>query len=147
MSEVYDFAVQSIDKVTDGDTYHLTVVIREARSAFRVVLGADLATPEIRLDGWDTPESKSSATRKINDFERAKAKEATEFAFQWMTDHLSTLRVVTNHDPEKYGRWLGVIYDSLTGITLGAALGDAKLATRYDGTNKTKRWFEVYDNA
>lgn len=140
--ETYDFPVVSA-VVTDGDTYHLEVVVRPARSAFRVTCGEDRAVPEVRLDGWDCPESRSSATRRISALERAAAARATRAAASWFDLYAGRVRVTTEPDPEKYGRWLGRPY-SVDG-DLGAYLAALGLAVPYRARPGDKRWFEIHD--
>lgn len=145
--ETYDFPVLSA-VVTDGDTYHLEVLVRPARSAFRVSCGEDRAVPEVRLDGWDCPEKRSSATRKITPAERYAAQRAELLAVEWFRQYDGRVRVTTEPDPEKYGRWLGRPYavDAAgeTVSTLGASLSLAKLAVPYRAQPGDKRWFEVF---
>ena len=139
----YDFPVTGY-RIVDGDTYHLTVTLRDARSAFRVDLGADTAVPEVRLDGWDCPEKRSSATRTVSALERTQANEAERAASDWLASNLPRgVRVTTQPDPEKYGRWLGRLYCS-TG-DLGTHLADLHLAVPYTGKTGELRWWQVYD--
>ncbi len=152
MSDVYDFPVTSYT-VTDGDTYHLGVIIREGASAFRVTVGPDTAVPEVRLDGYDCPEKRSSATRRISAKERAAAHVAERMAGQWFdrhTAHPGGVRVHTERDPEKWGRWLGDVYcDSCQHHPafghLGTWLASLDLAVEYHGKSSEPRWWEVHD--
>lgn len=146
-SETYDFPVVSW-VVTDGDTYHLEVIVRPARSAFRVTCGEDRAIPEVRLDGWDCPETRSSATRRISDHERSEAQRAKRVATAWFATYADRVRVTTEPDPEKYGRWLGRPYavdaDGIVVSWLGATLAELGLAVDYYAQGEP-RWFEVFD--
>ena len=97
-------------RVIDGDT---------------VVLALDMglrmtATVPIRLLGVDTPERST-----------LEGKAATVWVEQWMNDH-PDLQVATFKNPEKYGRWLGIIFpDGQPNTTLNQALLDAGMGVEY----------------
>ncbi len=143
MTDTYQFPVLELHHLVDGDTYHLKVQVRPARSAFRVDLGEDTAIPEIRLLDWDTPEHQSS-TRKVSAYEKYKAGQATDAAGKWLTDRIPTglVTVTTLPDPEKYGRWLGTVTHGLN--DLGSYLASLELAVPYHGTAAEPRWYQVH---
>ena len=134
-------------RVVDGDTAYVSVVVRPAMSAFRVNLEQTTADIEVRLDGWDCPEKRSSATRVISVFERSEAMRAESVARFWITDRLAAgeVWVQTEKDPEKYGRWLGAFSALSDASQLGLVLEAEELAVRYHAKPGEKRWYQVFD--
>lgn len=103
----YVYAAKLV-KVTDGDT-----VVLEVDLGFRLK-----ATMPIRLLGINAPEIRDLAGR---------------LARQWVTDWFTanpSFTVATAKDPEKYGRWLGVIHP-YSGASLNEALVAAGQAVPY----------------
>lgn len=125
----YDYRVAEVVKVTDGDTYWLRLDV-----GFRALVLVD-----VRLNGYDCPESNRGST-----FERERARAARELAAGFLDAGIlaDDLRVVTAHDPDDFGRWLGDVYR--TGVDVNSHLGElllnAELATVWP-----TRWRERYD--
>ncbi len=126
----YLYRVESVEKITDGDTYWLHVDV-----GFRVHL-----LMHCRLFGFDTPEMNSKS-----DFERSEARLAQSYVRAWFAQHLIEHRVwvQTAKDPDSFGRWLGEIwYDEGIGQNgLGPELVGQKLATAWP-----VRWRDIYDS-
>lgn len=97
-------------RVTDGDT-----VVLEIDVGFRLT-----ATMPIRLLGVNTPEMNLTA-----------GKAARSWAVDWFEQHPPALTVATAKDPEKYGRWLGVIHAAPDPASLNEALVAAGVAVPY----------------
>lgn len=142
------YRVLFIHRIVDGDTWWLRIDQR-----FR-----DWKLIECRLAGYDTPESQSSATRKISDFERSQAAHARRVVEEFLTSALTTpgqsLLVRTDPDPEKYGRWLSDLWlesdgDQWPERHLGAELHSQGLASVYDPSKpagqRGHRWYEEFD--
>lgn len=111
MPVIYDYACQLV-RVTDGDT-----VVVDIDLGFRM-----RAIMPIRLLGIDTAEMST-----------VKGKATRQWVIEWFEAH-PALRVMTLKDPEKYGRWLGIIHpEDGDGIPLNDALITAGLAAKYDG--------------
>ncbi|HEY1176410.1 MAG TPA: hypothetical protein VGF17_09655, partial [Phytomonospora sp.] len=95
-TQQYVFRARSIAKETDGDTYWLNL-----DKGMR-----DTGLTEIRLLGFDTPE-----TRKGSAYERAQGKAAAAVTAAWLerviADPALRLWVRTEPDPDDFGRWLG----------------------------------------
>lgn len=125
----YEFPVNTIEKITDGDTYwlHLDVGFRQSMLA------------HLRLNEWDTPE-----LRRGSDYEKEQAKRAKKLVEGFMWNHLESegLWVRTYKDPDSFGRWLADVwgYDSRGKVDLGQYLADMNLATPWP-----TRWREEYD--
>src|SRR5688500_9542162 len=86
----------TVARLVDADTLNLIIDI-----GFRIT-----ATMPVRLTGVDAPELSTDAGK------RAKA-----YVFEWLALHATPrpypFTVVTDKDPEKYGRWLArVIADN-----------------------------------
>lgn len=101
----------SLVKVTDADTMVVTIDL-----GFRLT-----ATMPIRLVGLNAPELKTP-----------EGKAARVWAIDWFAAH-PDLVIVTQKDPEKYGRWLGTISPVPDGLSLNAELIDKDLAKPWDG--------------
>lgn len=106
----YTYAA-SVVSVTDGDTVVLRVDL-----GFR--LWAELP---IRLVGLDCAERNTDA-----------GKAAMTFTRDWLNRYEGDLVLSTYKNPEKYGRWLGVITTPLSG-SLNAALVDSGHAAVWSG--------------
>lgn len=103
----------TLDHVQDGDSVVLTLDL-----GFR--LSARLP---IRLLGLNCHERTTPAG--IN---------ATAFSVKWFADHATgTFRVATVKNPEKYGRWLGIIFGGSDTVSLNDSLITAGLALPWDG--------------
>ncbi|MFK0015817.1 thermonuclease family protein [Streptomyces sp. NPDC091027] len=105
--------------VVDGDTLDV-----------EIDLGFEVATHQrIRLFGINCPEKNTQAGR-----------DARQFAIDWITANgpdfiLRTVKDTRGTDKrEKYGRYLGHLYNATGTAPLNFALVDAGLATFYDGT-------------
>lgn len=137
-SRQYVYRITEVVKVTDGDTWWL-----------RVDCGlGEVALREFRLDGYDTPEKRSSSTRKVTDAEKAAAAHASELSasllVEWMSAEGSSVLVRTEKDPEKYGRWLGDLWvesdsDEWPERHLGVELRSVGLASVWP-----TRWYQEY---
>lgn len=84
--EDYSYRAKLV-RVTDGDT-----VVLEIDIGFRM-----RATMPIRLVGINTPEMNTPA-----------GKSTRQWVIDWFSEHPAIV-VLTRKDPEKYGRWLGVV--------------------------------------
>ena len=93
MTPEHIYRVVSVDRVVDGDTYHLTVDV-----GFHLQ-----ALVNVRLNGYDCPE-RAGRTR----YERERADEAAREATAFLVgEHLW---VQTKKDTDNFGRWLGDIW-------------------------------------
>lgn len=112
----YDYRVKGIRRVVDGDTFD-----------FVLDLGFFITkVVRIRLKAIDTYEVYGPHASE-------RGKLASEFARRWLTAPARDLRCQTYPDPESesplpdgaFGRWLGDVYDVVTGTHLNDALRDA----------------------
>lgn len=110
MPDTYEYRC-SLVRVTDGDTMVVTIDL-----GFRLT-----ATMPIRLYGLNCPEKRT-----------AEGKVVKQWVTDWFTAH-PTLSVMTYKDPEKYGRWLGVIIPIPDGTSLNQELLDGDMAKPWDG--------------
>ena len=110
-SPTYTYRAQ-LGRVTDGDTCWLVVDV-----GFRMT-----ATVPIRLVGINSPEMSTAA-----------GVDAKAWAAAWFARH-PNLIVETAKDPEKFGRWLGVI--SADNEVLNDALVASGHAVRWSGVGK-----------
>lgn len=123
----YDYAVTEVVKVTDGDTYW-----------FRVDVGfRESLLVNVRLDGFDAPETNSGDTT-----ERNAGAVARSLAAQFFTDHAGKVRVATKPDPDSFGRWLGQVY--ATTDTGDVFLGDVLRAQGLASIWPT-RWHQEFE--
>lgn len=109
----------SVLKVIDGDTIEVD---------FDLGFGVWLRNQRIRLDGIDTPESRTSdKEEKVRGtLSKEKLKEILG----------KEIQVTTKIDPnEKYGRILGVLVNA-DGINVNQWLIDNNYAVKYSGENK-----------
>ena len=83
----------------------------------------------IRLDGIDTPESRTTDLD-----EKYFGKLATEFVLEWVEENGPDFRIQTTHK-DKYGRYLGKIFGH-SGRTINELLVENYLAVEYDGRSK-----------
>lgn len=131
----YTAQVRIVKKVSDGDTYWLW-----GDPGYRTML-----LMHIRLDGYDTPESRSPASA----YEKAQAYEATKFATEWFQTHMEQghdLWVRTKPDPQaSLDRWVGEVWAETPNGSerLGEALLAANLAVLDPGGKVT--WHSVHD--
>jgi micrococcal nuclease len=97
------FNIRSVDRVTDGDTVHVTVDL-----GFKVH-----TTQIIRLAKINCPE-----------LETVEGNQAHTFTWTWLTEHEGQL-ILDCHGQDKYaGRWIGTITNK-KGESLNQALIDA----------------------
>jgi len=111
----------TLDRVVDGDTVDVNLDL-----GFSVIL----AKQRVRLAGIDTPES-----RTRDKAEKVLGLQAKELLKSLCEDGF----VVESLGKGKYGRILGVLYDS-EGNSLNQKIIDAGLAVEYWGGKKTKVW-------
>ena len=111
----------TLDRVVDGDTVDVNLDL-----GFSVIL----AKQRVRLAGIDTPES-----RTRDKAEKVLGLPAKELLKSLCEDGC----VVESLGKGKYGRILGVLYDS-DGNSLNQKIIDAGLAVEYWGGTKTKVW-------
>ena len=111
----------TLDRVVDGDTVDVNLDL-----GFSVIL----AKQRVRLAGIDTPES-----RTRDKAEKVLGLQAKELLKSLCEDGF----VVESLGKGKYGRILGVLYDS-DGNSLNQKIIDAGLAVEYWGGTKTKVW-------
>ena len=111
----------TLDRVVDGDTVDVNLDL-----GFSVIL----AKQRVRLAGIDTPESstRDKAAKVLGLQAKELLKSLCEDGF-----------VVESLGKGKYGRILGVLYDS-DGNSLNQKIIDAGLAVEYWGGTKTKVW-------
>lgn len=131
-SRQYIYRVAAVVKVTDGDTYWMSLNI-----GFRNTLLVN-----VRLNGYDCPES-----NKGSEFERAQARVARIRAVSFLVAVVpgSSLWVWTEPDPDSFGRWLGDVWlesdtDQWPARHLGAELRAAGLASVWP-----TRWRDEFD--
>jgi micrococcal nuclease len=111
----YDYAVEEIVKVIDGDTVELVVDL-----GFRMYI-----REKFRLVGINTAE-----LRARDQVQQEQARAARSFVVRWL-ERAEGLRVETfKGGTEKYGRWLAVVYDN-AGAVLNDDLFHAGLAEIY----------------
>lgn len=133
----YVFDVAEIHRVTDGDTYDLTLL--EETAFYR----KQLTRLIIRLDFADCPE-----LRRGSAFERQEAKTATLVAEEWLRADGRRLKCRTRQPgPDTppvgdggYGRWLGDLWDDDTGQNLRSHLRSYGLASVWP-----TRWRDEFD--
>ncbi|NUR79086.1 MAG: hypothetical protein HOQ21_01375, partial [Dermatophilaceae bacterium] len=114
-TQPYVYQVDSVAKVTDGDTYWMYLSI-----GFRETILVN-----VRLAGFDCPERNSGSDR-----EKAAAKDATDLAAMWLAE--GPVWVRTEKDPDSFGRWLGYVWRDTTDggrEFLGDVLRDQGLAS------------------
>ena len=137
MTDRYTYPILAAE-VIDGDTFRLTIDV-----GLRLT-----AKIPVRLNGWDTPEKRSTSTRKVSEAEKQAALRAESCADDWLFYRLDdvamdrcSLWVRTEKDPEVYGRWLGDVWaeDEHGVIHLGEELAQHDLATRWP-----ERWYQVF---
>lgn len=134
LTYIYEVDLLDHARVVDGDTFYLYVKL-----GFR-----QLGYVEIRLNGWDCPETRGPLT---NQHERDQSARAKAAVVAWLKS-FKTSRVLirTQRDPERYGRWLGDVWaedkDGHTINILGERLSELGLASEYHGTGK--RWRDTY---
>jgi endonuclease YncB( thermonuclease family) len=95
-------------RVTDGDT-----VVLQVDLGFRLT-----ATMPFRLLGINAPEMREPAGQV-----------SRQWAIDWFAAN-PTFTVASAKDPEKYGRWLGVIHPG-SGASLNEAMVTAGMAVPY----------------
>lgn len=123
----YIFKIIEVVKVTDGDTYWLRVDV-----GFR-----QQNLINVRLFGYDCPEAQRGSER-----EKQKAIEAKAAATDFFRSAMSPLWIATFKDPDSFGRWLGDIWQEMSGTHLGNYLVSLSLASVWP-----TRWREEYDAA
>ena len=126
---MYEYRVQQILKVVDGDT--IDVVID---------LGFDISfTSRVRLAGIDTPESRTTDAReKILGVE---VKEYLKKVLEGATDIV--IRTEKVDSSEKYGRILGWLFVNKETGSLNMELVNKGYAWSYDGGTKKKNFEEL----
>ena len=92
----YDYAVDKVVRVIDGDTFDLTLS-RETDFGFYMIEHKHYSC-RFRLHGVDCPERGSPL-----------ADSATEAAAYWLAAHAGHLRART-HKADSFGRWLVELY-------------------------------------
>lgn len=135
--QTYIYPVQSIQKITDGDTYWLDLS-----------LGLnEVHLKDVRLLGYDTPEVNSGS-----DKEKAAGAAATKVAYAFLhaaIDHPTrTVWVQTKKDSRSFNRYLGDIWveDASGNKTyLGEHLEHLGLAVK--SPNGDTKWRDVHDQA
>lgn len=127
MSEKFFYSAKVLD-VIDGDTLDLLVDL-----GFNVHHQI-----RVRLNGINTPESRTSDTR-----EKELGLKAKDFTKDWVTRH-PIVHVSTSKDKkEKFGRILAVVYcDETKHCCLNDALIDSGNARAYHGEARGG-WFET----
>lgn len=123
-------------RIVDGDTWWCYVDLDYRQLGYF----------EYRLQGWDTPE----LFRPEDDWEKAEAKRALAEVHAWWDEQIRAgnrrILIESQPDPEKYGRWLGLIWaETASGekLYLGIHLWRLRLAVSSDGSTST-RWRTVH---
>ena len=129
----YNFRVVEINRVLDGDTIDVTIV-----------LGFDLFKKErVRVAGVDTPEKR---TRDLEE------KELGIHATNWLKEKLEgavagdddlVIRTELVGGVGKYGRLLGWLYIGDADLSLNEAMIEEGYAWAYDGGTKQKNFEEL----
>lgn len=126
---MYEYKVTRLIDVIDGDTIDV-----------QIDLGFDVSfTSRVRLNGIDTPESRTTDLK-----EKKYGLEAKE----WLKRRLESSKkiVIRTQKPdssEKYGRFLGTLVVDDESISLNDQLVKAGYAWAYDGGTKHKRFDEL----
>ena len=120
-------------RVTDGDTYWLTLDVGLRQTALA----------NIRLAGYDCPETNGGSAA-----EKLAGRRAMVAAEHWLALQAGTPDAVTwcrtEKDPDSFGRWLGTIWAESAGGTvehLGLYLAECGLASIWP-----TRWRDEFDN-
>ena len=118
----YIYRIKSIQKVVDGDTIDA-----------EIDLGFDISlTKRIRLDGIDTPES-----RTTNTDEKKLGLEAKEWLKKQLENkHQILVKTKLPDSTEKYGRILGRLY--IDDVCINDLMVTEGYAWKYDGGTKNK---------
>ena len=111
---MYRYAARVV-RVIDGDTLELEVDL-----GFKT-----WRRDKFRLAGYNAPE-----TRGI---ERDMGDMATDALRDLLTATGDVVIVETKRNPDKYGRWLALLYDSRTGYSLIEQLIERGYGRRYEG--------------
>ena len=126
---MFEYAVQKIEKVVDGDTLDITVD-----------LGFSMFTKQrVRLNGIDTPETNSK-----DEIERKLALEAKDYAIKWFVNHPNLVIRTTKDD--KYGRILGEFFATGQTESLNAQMVRLGYAWAYDGGTKHNDFTHLLEN-
>jgi len=125
---MFEYAVQKVEKVVDGDTLDITID-----------LGFSMFTKQrVRLNGIDTPESNSK-----DEQEKKLALEAKDFAIKWFAAHPNLIVKTTKDD--KYGRILGEFFVVGQTESLNAQMVRLGYAWAYDGGTKHKDFKQLLE--
>ncbi|QYX33944.1 thermonuclease family protein [Sphaerospermopsis torques-reginae] len=118
----YIYRIKSVQKIVDGDTIDADID-----------LGFDISlTKRIRLDGIDTPES-----RTTNTDEKKLGLEAKEWLKKQLDNkHQILVKTKLPNSTEKYGRILGMLY--VDDVCLNDLMVAEGYAWKYDGGTKNK---------
>jgi micrococcal nuclease len=126
---MYEYHIKKVLKVVDGDTIDVDID-----------LGFDISyTQRVRLDGIDTPESRTKDLKEkalgleCKDFVSKQIKAATIF----------TIKTEKLDSSEKYGRILGWVYLDNASKSLNELMIDNGYAWTYDGGTKKKDFDEL----
>jgi micrococcal nuclease len=118
---MYEYKVNEIKKVVDGDTVDIVID-----------LGFSLTKKErVRLSGIDTPESR---TKNLE--EKELGLDAKDFLERRLNDAVGYNLIVRTEKDGKYGRMLGEFY--IGDINLNKEMYDRGYAWKYDGGTKKK---------
>lgn len=116
-----------VTEVVDGDT-----LVADIDLGFNVVL----ANQKIRLNGIDTPESRTSD--KVEKKYGTMSKNFTKDFVDKCLNKYIIVKTEINEETEKFGRVLGRVYNPDTKEELNEALIKNHLAVKYTGENKDK---------
>lgn len=116
-----------VKEVIDGDT-----LVADIDLGFNVVL----ANQKIRLNGIDTPESRTSdlVEKKYG----VMSKNFTKQFVDNCKDKYIIVKTEINEETEKFGRVLGRVYNPESKLELNEELIKNNLAVKYTGENKDK---------
>jgi micrococcal nuclease len=114
-----------VKEVIDGDT-----VVADIDLGFNVVL----SNQKIRLNGIDTPESRTSD--KVEKHYGVLSKNFTKAFIDNCKDKYIIVKTEINEETEKFGRVLGRVFNPDTKEELNEALIKNHLAVKYNGESK-----------
>lgn len=116
-----------VKEVVDGDT-----LVADIDLGFNVVL----KDQKIRLNGIDTPESRTSDA--VEKKYGVMSKNFTKAFVDNCKDKYIIVKTEINEETEKFGRVLGRVYNPSTKLELNEELIKNHLAVKYTGENKDK---------
>ena len=126
---MYEYHVKLVKQVIDGDTIDVDID-----------LGFDISlTKRVRLNGIDTPESRTS-----DEHEKKYGLESKDW-LKHKLENAQKIRIQTElpDSTEKYGRILGVLWVNDDTVSVNEQLFQKGFAWKYDGGTKQKDFAEL----